>query len=151
MTGGRLKRLKKYLNEKTFMLTYGDGLANINIKDLVNFHLSHNKLVTMTAVRPSARFGELELESNLITSFKEKPQLKDGWINGGFFVMNRDFIDFVKDDREMLEREPLENAARSNQLMAFKHNGFWQCMDNKRDLENLQKLWKKNPPWVLNT
>ena len=103
----------------------------------------------MTAVRPSARFGELELNSNLITSFKEKPQLKDGWINGGFFVMEKEFIDLIKDDNEMLERKPLEIAAKNNQLIAFKHESFWQCMDNKRDLENLQKLWKNNPPWII--
>ena len=150
MTGGRLKRLKKYLNNDTFMLTYGDGLADINIKKLLDFHLANKKLVTMTAVRPSARFGELELKSNLITSFKEKPQLKDGWINGGFFVMEKEFIEFVSDDNEMLERKPLEIAAKNNQLIAFKHKSFWQCMDNKRDLENLQKLWKDNPPWIIN-
>ena len=149
MTGGRLKRLKNYLDGDTFMLTYGDGLADINIKDLLNFHLANKKLVTMTAVRPSARFGELELNSNLITSFKEKPQLKDGWINGGFFVMEKEFIDFIKDDTEMLERNPLEIVAKNNQLIAFKHKSFWQCMDNKRDLENLQKLWKDNPPWII--
>ena len=142
MTGGRLKRLKKYLNEETFMLTYGDGLANINI------HYKNNKLVTMTAVRPTARFGELELESNLVTSFKEKPQLKDGWVNGGFFVMNKKFIDFIQDDSEMLERKPLENVANNNNLIAFKHDGFWQCMDNIRDLEKLNQLWKSNPPWI---
>ncbi len=149
MTGGRLKRLKKYLNEETFMLTYGDGLADINIKDLLDFHLANKKLVTMTAVRPSARFGELELKSNLITSFKEKPQLKDGWVNGGFFVMENEFIDLIKDDYEMLERNPLEIVAKNNQLIAFKHKSFWQCMDNKRDQENLQKLWKDNPPWII--
>ena len=149
MTGGRLKRLKNHLNENTFMLTYGDGLADINIKELLDFHLANKKLVTMTAVRPSARFGELELKSNLITSFKEKPQLNDGWINGGFFVMEKEFIDLISDDNEMLERKPLEVVAKNNQLIAFKHTRFWQCMDNKRDLENLQKLWKHNPPWVL--
>ncbi len=149
MTGGRLKRLKNYLDGDTFMLTYGDGLADINIKDLLNFHLANKKLVTMTAVRPSARFGELELNSNLITSFKEKPQLKDGWINGGFFVMEKEFIDLIKDDTEMLERNPLEIVAKNNQLIAFKHKSFWQCMDNKRDLENLQKLWKDDPPWII--
>ncbi len=149
MTGGRLKRLKDYLNEDTFMLTYGDGLADINIKDLLDFHLANKKLVTMTAVRPSARFGELELKSNLITSFKEKPQLKDGWINGGFFVMEKEFIDLINHDNEMLERKPLEIVAKKNQLIAFKHKSFWQCMDNKRDLENLKKLWKENPPWIV--
>ena len=148
MTGGRLKRLKKYLNEETFMLTYGDGLANINIKQLLDFHYKNKKLVTMTAVRPAARFGELELESNLVTSFKEKPQLKDGWVNGGFFVMNKKFIDIIQDDSEMLERKPLENVANNNDLIAFKHHGFWQCMDNIRDLEKLNQLWKSNPPWI---
>ncbi len=148
MTGGRLKRLKKYLDEDTFMLTYGDGLANVNIKSLLEFHNSHKKMVTMTAVRPPARFGELELKSNLVKSFKEKPQLNDGWINGGFFVMQKKFIDFIKDDTQMLEREPLEEITRINQLMAYKHEGFWQCMDNKRDLEKLNYLWKTNPPWI---
>lgn len=149
MTGGRLKRLKKYLNEETFMLTYGDGLANINIKKLLDFHYRNKKLVTMTAVRPTARFGELELESNLVTSFKEKPQLKDGWVNGGFFVMDKKFIDFIQDDSEMLERKPLENVANNNNLIAYKHDGFWQCMDNIRDLEKLKQLWKSNPPWLF--
>ncbi len=149
MTGGRLKRLSNYLDGDTFMLTYGDGLSNINIKSLLEFHNNHNKMVTMTAVRPPARFGELELESNLVKSFKEKPQLNDGWINGGFFVMKKKFIDFIKDDTQMLEREPLEEITRINQLMAFKHEGFWQCMDNKRDLEKLKLLWETNPPWIL--
>lgn len=148
MTGGRLKRLKKYLHDDTFMLTYGDGLANININQLLDFHFINNKLVTMTAVRPTARFGELELKSNLVTSFKEKPQLKDGWVNGGFFVMNKKFIDFIEDDSDMLERKPLEDVAKNDNLIAFKHDGFWQCMDNIRDLEKLQKLWKDNPPWI---
>jgi len=150
MTGGRLKRLRKYLNEDTFMLTYGDGLANINIKSLLEFHSKHKKMVTMTAVRPPARFGELELNSNLVKSFKEKPQLNDGWINGGFFIMEKEFIDFIKEDTQMLEREPLEEITKINQLMAYKHEGFWQCMDNKRDLEKLKYLWKTNPPWIFN-
>ena len=150
MTGGRLKRLRKYLNENTFMLTYGDGLANINIKSLLEYHNKHKKMVTMTAVRPPARFGELELNSDLVKSFKEKPQLNDGWINGGFFIMEKEFIDFIKEDTQMLEREPIEEITKINQLMAYKHEGFWQCMDNKRDLEKLKYLWKTNPPWLLN-
>ena len=150
MTGGRLKRLRNYLNENTFMLTYGDGLANINIKSLLEYHNKHKKMVTMTAVRPPARFGELELNSDLVKSFKEKPQLNDGWINGGFFIMEKEFIDFIKEDTQMLEREPIEEITKINQLMAYKHEGFWQCMDNKRDLEKLKYLWKTNPPWLLN-
>ena len=150
MTGGRLKRLRKYLNENSFMLTYGDGLANINIKSLLEYHNKHKKMVTMTAVRPPARFGELELNSDLVKSFKEKPQLNDGWINGGFFIMEKEFIDFIKEDTQMLEREPIEEITKINQLMAYKHEGFWQCMDNKRDLEKLKYLWKTNPPWLLN-
>ena len=149
MTGGRLKRLRKYLDNDTFMLTYGDGLADINIRSLLEFHNNHKKMVTMTAVRPPARFGELELDSNVIKSFKEKPQLNDGWINGGFFVMENKFIDYIKDDTQMLEREPLEEITSLNQLMAYKHEGFWQCMDNKRDLEKLKALWNTNPPWLL--
>ena len=150
MTGGRLKRLKSYIgNNKNFLLTYGDGLSDININELVDFHKSHGKLVTISSVRPSARFGELSINKNLeVTSFKEKPQTEEGWVNGGFFVIKKEFIDFILDDNTILENEPLERAAEIGQLMAFKHKGFWQCMDTKRDKELLENLYLNNPPWI---
>ena len=132
------------------MLTYGDGLSNVNINDLLSFHKSHGKLVTLTAVKPTARFGELQLEKNTVKSFEEKPQLDDGWINGGFFVIESEFLDFIKDDQTLLEREPLELAAKKGELMAYKHHGFWQCMDSKRDKEYLDNLFYNEPPWILN-
>ena len=149
MTGGRLKRLQNYIGNETFMLTYGDGVANVDIKALIDFHKSHGKLVTMTAVRPSARFGELTLDGNSVLSFQEKPQLHDGWINGGFFVMEPEFFDYIESDRTLLEREPLELVAKAGQLMAYRHQDFWQCMDSKRDLELLESLWQKGQaPWL---
>lgn len=149
-TGGRVKKLKKFIGKETFMLTYGDGLSNVNINDLLSFHKSHGKLVTLTAVKPTARFGELQLEKNTVKSFEEKPQLDDGWINGGFFVIESEFLDFIKDDQTLLEREPLELAAKKGELMAYKHHGFWQCMDSKRDKEYLDNLFYNEPPWILN-
>ena len=146
-TGGRLKRLKKYVGDETFMLTYGDGLCNVNLDDLISFHKSHGKLVTLTAVKPNARFGELQLENDNVKVFEEKPQLDDGWINGGFFVIEPKFLDFIDGDDTLLEREPLEIAAKAGELMAFRHNGFWQCMDSKRDKDYLDKLSINNPPW----
>ncbi len=149
MTGGRLKRMQQYIGDETFMLTYGDGVANVNINALTNFHKSHGKLVTMTAVRPSARFGELALNGDNVSSFQEKPQLHDGWINGGFFVIEPGFFDYIKDDSTLLEREPLERVAREGKLMAYRHEDFWQCMDSKRDLELLESLWNKGEaPWL---
>ena len=148
MTGGRVKRIKPHLNNETFLLTYGDGVSNINLDHLISFHKSHGKLVTITAVRPPARFGELEIENNDVLSFKEKPQLQDGWINGGFFVVEPEFLEFIENDKTMFEREPLEKASRLGQLKAFKHNGFWQCMDTKRDKDALEKMWAEgNPRW----
>ena len=149
MTGGRVKKMKEYIGkDKTFLLTYGDGLSNINIKDLVNYHDSHKKMVTVSAVRPTARFGELKLNDNNVESFQEKPQLNQGWINGGFFVVNSEFIDFIDGDTTMLEREPLEKVASMGELMAYKHEGFWQCMDTKRDHQMLERLWNENnAPW----
>lgn len=147
MTGGRLRRLKQYIGDETFMLTYGDGLSNININDLLSFHKSHGKLMTVSAVRPGARFGELELNGSSVSRFVEKPQLHDGWINGGFFVVDPKFLDFIDDDQTLLERQPMETAALNNQLMAFKHDGFWQCMDSKRDRDSLEYLWSQGAPW----
>jgi glucose-1-phosphate cytidylyltransferase len=148
MTGGRVKRMKDFIGNETFMLTYGDGVANIDIDKLLKFHRSHGKMVTMTAVRPSARFGELELANDVVKSFQEKPQMHDGWINGGFFVIEPAFFDLIKNDETLLEREPLEQAAKAGELMAFKHEGFWQCMDTKRDHELLESLWIKGAPWA---
>jgi len=148
MTGGRVKRMKDLIGNETFMLTYGDGVANIDIDKLLKFHRSHGKMVTMTAVRPSARFGELELANDVVKSFQEKPQMHDGWINGGFFVIEPAFFDLIKNDETLLEREPLEQAAKAGELMAFKHKGFWQCMDTKRDHELLESLWIKGAPWA---
>ena len=148
MTGGRVKRMKEFIGDETFMLTYGDGLSNIDIDSLIKFHRSHGKMITVSAVRPPARFGELELDDNKVKSFEEKPQLQRGWINGGFFVVEPKFLDFIDDDNTLLEREPIEKATKEGELMAYKHEGFWQCMDNKRDLELLQKLWKTGAPWI---
>jgi len=142
MTGGRLKRLKKYVGNETFMMTYGDGLSNVNLKKLLKFHKKNKKLVTLTAVRPPARFGALKLKGYNVNYFKEKSQLDEGWINGGFFVMEPKFLKFIKNDDTYLEREPLEQMTKKRQLMAFKHKGFWQCMDTKRDKDKLDKILK---------
>ena len=142
MTGGRLKRLKKYVGNETFMMTYGDGLSNVNLKKLLKFHKKNKKLVTLTAVRPPARFGALKLKGHNVNYFKEKSQLDEGWINGGFFVMEPKFLKFIKNDNTYLEREPLEQMTKKRQLMAFKHEGFWQCMDTKRDKDKLGKILK---------
>ena len=142
MTGGRLKRLKKYIGKTTFMMTYGDGLSNINLGKLLKFHKKNKKLVTLTAVRPPARFGGLKLKGNNVSYFKEKSKLDEGWINGGFFVMESEFLKLIKNDNTYLEREPLETATQKKQLAAFRHEGFWQCMDTKRDKDNLNKILK---------
>ena len=142
MTGGRLKRLKKYLHDENFMMTYGDGISNVNIKRLINFHKKTKKLVTLTAVRPPARFGVLKIKGKNITYFKEKSNTDVGWINGGFFIMQKKFLDYIKNDRTFLEREPLEKACKIKNLCAFKHRGFWQCVDTKRDLEKLKEALK---------
>ena len=148
-TGGRLLRLKNYLkDEKTFMLTYGDGVSNINIKKALQFHNNHGKIATITAVRPPVRFGELKINKNKVKSFKEKPQVSQSWINGGFFIFNNEILDFIKNDQTMLEREPLEKLTNTGQLMAFEHKGFWKCMDTMRDKILLNKLWNKgNALW----
>ena len=147
MTGGRIKRLKDFVGNQTFMVTYGDGVGNIDIKNLIEFHKSHKKLATVTAVRPQARFGELEIVDDCVKSFKEKPQLDQGWINGGFFVLEPEVFDLISDDSVMFERQPLEELSSEENLMAYKHHGFWKCMDTKRDLEILNDLWNTNPPW----
>ncbi len=142
MTGGRLKRLSKYLKKDKFLLTYGDGLSNINLKKLINFHMKKNRLVTLSAVRPPARFGAIKFKGDFVNYFKEKSKLDEGWINGGFFVIEPEFLKYIKNDSTYLEREPLEKVCNKNQLVAFKHEGFWQCVDTKRDLELIRKKFK---------
>jgi glucose-1-phosphate cytidylyltransferase len=150
MTGGRLLRLKKYIGNNTFMLTYGDGVCDVDIKELLKFHKSHGKLATVTAVRPPVRFGELLIENdNNVKSFQEKPQAGEGWINGGFFIFEPKIFDFVNDDSIMLERQPLEKLAKMSELRAYKHEGFWQCMDTIRDRDFLNKCIEEgNSPWL---
>ena len=143
MTGGRLKRLQKYLNKDTFMLTYGDGISNVNLKKLLNFHKRNKKIATLTAVRPPARFGNIRLVGNQVRYFKEKSKLDEGWINGGFFVIEPEFFKFLKNDKTYLEKEPLEKITKKKQLVAYKHKGFWQCMDTKRDKDYLDQTIKK--------
>ena len=149
MTGGRLLRLKNNLKDSnTFMLTYGDGVSDVNISELLKFHHSHGKIATLTAVRPPVRFGELIIKDNKIEQFAEKPQATKGWINGGFFVFNKEIFDYIKGDEIMLEREPFERLTQVGELMAYKHLGFWQCMDTLREKKVLEKLWEtKNAPW----
>ena len=147
MTGGRVKRLQKLIGNETFMLTYGDGLSDINLNSLIDFHKSHRKLITVSAVRPPARFGAIKLSDDRVISFKEKSHLEEGWINGGFFVIEPDFFNFIDGDDTYLEREPLERAVSKGELFAYKHNGFWQCMDTKRDKDNLEEIYSRGAPW----
>lgn len=151
MTGGRLLRLKPFLEKSgTFMLTYGDGLSDVNIEKLLQFHRSHGKLATVTAVRPPVRFGELLIEENQVNQFQEKPQAGEGWINGGFFVFEPEVFNYIKDDETFLEREPLEQLAHNGQLMAYQHEGFWQCMDTIRDRDFLEANWKSGQAQWIN-
>ena len=143
MTGGRLKRLKKYIGKETFMMTYGDGLSNVNLKKLLKFHKKNKKLVTLTAVRPPARFGAIKLKGQRVSYFKEKSRLDEGWINGGFFVMEPEFLKYIKNNNTYLEREPLEIVTKKKQLVAFRYKGFWQCMDTKRDKDKLNKIFSQ--------
>jgi glucose-1-phosphate cytidylyltransferase len=150
MTGGRLKRVRKYIGNETFMLTYGDGVANVNIPGLVEFHKKQGKMATMTAIQPDGRFGALEIENDLVQSFREKSKEDCGWINGGFMVLEPAIIDLIEDDTIMLEKHPLEEASKLGQLNAFKHYGFWQCMDTLRDKEKLEKLLAAGQaPWKI--
>lgn len=149
MTGGRLLRLKEHLHsEGTFMVTYGDGVSDVDITALLSFHRAHGRLATVTAVRPPVRFGELTIEGDQVTTFQEKPQAGEGWINGGFFVFESGIFDFILDDSTLLEREPLEHLAQKGELMAYHHPGYWQCMDTLRDKHALEDLWANNKaPW----
>ena len=149
MTGGRVKRIGKIISDNTFLLTYGDGVANVNLNKLISLHKSTRKLVTVTAVNPPARFGELKIKKNTVFKFSEKKSITDSWINGGFFVINKKFLKFIKNDKSILEREPLEKVCRIGQLTAYKHYSFWQCMDTKRDRDKLKNLLKiKKAPWL---
>ena len=138
MTGGRLRRLGKYLDE-TFLMTYGDGLSNVNLNKLINFHKKNKKTFTLTAVRPPARFGVIKINGNYVNYFKEKNNLDEGWINGGFFIIEPKFLEYLKNDQTFLEREPFEKLTKKKELVAYKHYGFWQCMDTLRDKEILEK------------
>ncbi len=148
MTGGRVKRLQKIIGNETCMLTYGDGLSDINLNLLLDFHKSHGKLVTVSAVRPPARFGAIKLDGDKVTTFKEKSNLDQGWINGGFFIIEPGFFNLIDDDKTYLEREPLEKAAKLGELFAYKHTGFWKCMDTKRDKDDLEDIISKGIPWA---
>ena len=148
MTGGRVKRMKPYIGSETCFLTYGDGVSNVDLDQLITFHKSHGKMVTVTAVHPGARFGELEIKGEQVNSFQEKPQTGQGWINGGYFVIEPEFFELIEGDLTILEREPLERVANMGELMAFQHKGFWQCMDTKRDRDNLEEYWISGiAPW----
>lgn len=148
MTGGRFKRMHRFIGNETCMLTYGDGVSDVNITDALKFHKSHGKMVTMTAVHPIPRFGELVTEDIRVTDFKEKPNMAQGWINGGYFIVEPEFIDLIEGDKTILEQYPLEKAASMGELMAYHHEGFWQCMDTKRDRDLLEELWQSgNAPW----
>ncbi|MCX9088463.1 MAG: glucose-1-phosphate cytidylyltransferase [Candidatus Methanoperedens sp.] len=149
-TGGRIKRLAQHLGNETFMLTWGDGVSDVNLKDLLAFHRSHGKLATLTAVRPPARYGHLKFDNNRITEFTEKPQTGEGWINGAFFVLEPGVFDYITGDEIVWEKEPLEGLARDGQLMAYQHTSFWQCMDTLREKYILEKLWQSGKaPWKI--
>jgi glucose-1-phosphate cytidylyltransferase len=150
LTGGRIKRLAPYLGNGTFMLTWGDGVSDVNLHDLLAFHRSHGKLATLTAVRPPARFGHIELQGDQVAEFSEKPQTREGWINGAFFVLEPGVFDYIDGDDTQWEREPLEQLAKDGQLMAYRHTSFWQCMDTLRDKVLLEELWQSgNAPWNI--
>jgi glucose-1-phosphate cytidylyltransferase len=149
-TGGRLKRLSRWIGQETFLMTYGDGLSDVNIRDLVRFHREHGRLATMTAVRPPARFGALGLDGDRVAEFAEKPQAGEGWINGGFFVLEPAVLDYIEGDETILEREPLERLAAEGELFAYRHHGYWQSMDTLRDVRLLNAAWASGEaPWKV--
>ncbi|MCZ6673648.1 MAG: glucose-1-phosphate cytidylyltransferase [Verrucomicrobia bacterium] len=152
MTGGRIKRLEPYLNDGTFMLTWGDGVSNIDLKKLVEFHKSHGKLATLTAVRPPARYGHLNFDGDKVSKFSEKPQTAEGWINGAFFVLEPEIFNYIENDATQWEKEPMERLAEEGQLMAYRHGDFWQCMDTLREKHILEQFWQSgNAPWAYPT
>ena len=144
MTGGRLKRLSKFLKNDHFLMTYGDGISNVNIKKLIQFHRKNKKIATLTAVRPPARFGSIKINGKIVKVFREKSKLDEGWINGGFFVFDPKVFEYIKNDSTFLEKEPLEIISKKKQLIAYKHEGFWHCMDTLRDKNFIEKILKKN-------
>jgi len=148
LTGGRVKKIEKYIDEDTFIVTYGDGLSDINLSELIRFHKEKGKIATVTGVRPVTRFGELSVDGDLVKTFSEKPQIANGWISGGFFVFQRKIFDYL-DEQCMLERAPLEKLAQENQLAVYKHSGYWRCMDTYRDLESLNQEWASGRPGWL--
>jgi glucose-1-phosphate cytidylyltransferase len=149
MTGGRIKRLAPFMGDETFMLTWGDGVSDVNFYDLLRFHKSHGKLATLTAVRPPARYGHLVFEGDRVAEFSEKPQIGEGWINGAFFVLEPGVFDYIDGDDTQWEREPMERLAADGQLMAYKHTSFWQCMDTLREKHILETLWNNgHAPWI---
>ncbi|HLF78363.1 MAG TPA: glucose-1-phosphate cytidylyltransferase [Dehalococcoidia bacterium] len=148
MTGGRIRRLQPYLGDSTFVLTWADGVSDIDLHDLLRYHRSHGRLATVTAVRPPARFGKLQIDGDQVVEFAEKPQIEEGWISGAFFVLEPGVFDYIGGDDAQWEREPLERLAAAGELMAYKHYSFWQCMDTLRDRRLLESLWQSgNPPW----
>jgi len=150
MTGGRIKRLKPWIGNEPFLLTWGDGVADVRIDDLIKFHKSHGKLATMTSVRPPARYGHLEFDGDRVCRFTEKPQTAEGWINGAFFVLEPEVFDYIDGDSTQFEKEPMERLAEEGQLMAYKHDSFWQCMDTLREKHILETLWSSGKaPWKV--
>jgi len=149
-TGGRVKRIARYMGEEPFLLTYGDGVSNVNILDLIEFHKNQGKIATLTAVRPPARFGGLTFRGDAVARFAEKPQTGEGWINGGFFVLRPEIVNYIRGDEMPFEQEPLELLAQGNELAAFRHEGFWQCMDTLRDVHLLESMWASGQaPWRI--
>jgi len=150
MTGGRLKRVKEYIGNETFLMTYGDGVSNVDIPATLEFHRKYNKLMTMTAIQPEGRFGYIDLDNEIVNSFREKSEHDTGWINAGFMVLEPNVLDYIEDDTIMFEREPMERIAEEGQMVCYKHTGFWQCMDTLRDKQKLEKLWESgNAPWKV--
>ncbi len=150
MTGGRIKRVKKYIGNEPFLLTYGDGVSDVNIRQTIEFHKAEGKLLTMTTVRPKGRFGVLDIEDNLVRSFREKSEKDMGWINGGYMVVEPEVLDYIEGDHTTFEKEPLEQLAAEGKLAAYKHTGFWQCMDTLRDKNQLENMWNDgSAPWKI--
>ncbi len=150
MTGGRIKRIQKYIDNEPFCLTYGDGVSDVDINKLIAFHTSHGKMITLTAVQPEGRFGVMDLDGDRVLSFREKSKADTGWINGGFMVVGPEVFRYLKDDSTVFEQEPLETLAREGELISYKHHGFWQCVDTKRDKEQLETMWQNGQaPWKI--